>query len=328
MSQTNTAQHRLPALQRILVRLIEDVRFYQYAFIFAGTIMVFATAYYFLTPISHGIACGGTPIAGLSFWDAAYFSVVTISSLGYGDMHPVGVAKCLAGIQVVLGLLFMGIMLAKLTSFRLAYHVSRLYAGELQKRLVEFASGFHNYELALQKITGELNEAFRETPGQPPPADDPGLIKRFGELLTVFYSTCSDFYEYILQESHRGAFFDNVPKATLARVAENLDKDVYLLGQLIFGLSLRARSIVMDRHNRRRTLEVAKMVSSLCDHVDTNAKDKDIKDHFLKLDGNCTLIPKGIVMTPVIVAAMEQPDQLPEAVDEPDTSGTPNRGEK
>ena len=37
------------------------------------------------------------------FLDALYFSVVTFTSLGYGDIRPVGGARLLAGIESLLG---------------------------------------------------------------------------------------------------------------------------------------------------------------------------------------------------------------------------------
>ncbi|WP_142828815.1 potassium channel family protein [Planococcus soli] len=43
--------------------------------------------------------------AGDSFWDYLYFSGVTMLSIGYGDMVPVGSARFFAVIQAALGLL-------------------------------------------------------------------------------------------------------------------------------------------------------------------------------------------------------------------------------
>src|ERR1019366_6870575 len=39
-----------------------------------------------------------------SFMDCLYFSVVTISSLGYGDLRPVGVGRLIATLEVSTGL--------------------------------------------------------------------------------------------------------------------------------------------------------------------------------------------------------------------------------
>jgi ion channel len=46
---------------------------------------------------------GEASAKGASLWDAIYFSVVTISSLGYGDWFPIGWARALACLEVLSG---------------------------------------------------------------------------------------------------------------------------------------------------------------------------------------------------------------------------------
>ena len=52
----------------------------------------------------------------VSWGDAIYFSIVTEATLGYGDIRPVGFSRLLACLQVLLGLTFAGIVVAKITS--------------------------------------------------------------------------------------------------------------------------------------------------------------------------------------------------------------------
>ena len=52
----------------------------------------------------------------ISFMDALYFSIITETTLGYGDITPVGFARFLSCIQVIAGLVFAGIAVAKITS--------------------------------------------------------------------------------------------------------------------------------------------------------------------------------------------------------------------
>lgn len=47
-----------------------------------------------------------------SFWDNLYFSIVTFTSLGYGDIQPVGLlGRALASVEIISGLIFFGILL-------------------------------------------------------------------------------------------------------------------------------------------------------------------------------------------------------------------------
>ena len=84
--------------------------------ILVATIFVFSFGYYFLCGIpEHGI---GPTQEKRSYLDCLYFSVVTISSLGYGDLHPLGFSRVLAAIEVVSGLVFIGVFVARIVSVK------------------------------------------------------------------------------------------------------------------------------------------------------------------------------------------------------------------
>ena len=68
----------------------------------------------------------------ISFGDALYFSIVTEATLGYGDIRPIGVSRFFACLQVFLGLLLAGLIVAKITSIqgkklRIAAHKAEGY---------------------------------------------------------------------------------------------------------------------------------------------------------------------------------------------------------
>ncbi len=77
----------------------------------------YAGIYLLLSPqeaSQHGLReIGGGEI---SVADALYFSLVTETTLGYGDIRPTGLSRALAGSQVLLGLVIAGIAVAKITS--------------------------------------------------------------------------------------------------------------------------------------------------------------------------------------------------------------------
>jgi Ion channel len=59
-----------------------------------------------------GIQDNTGPAAAVShaFADALYYSVVTFTTLGYGDFYPVGVGRVLAGIEALTGYVILGIL--------------------------------------------------------------------------------------------------------------------------------------------------------------------------------------------------------------------------
>ena len=63
---------------------------------------IFAVAYFLLIKAGHFGAF--TEPLNPTLMDCAYFSIVTYSSLGYGDMVPVGEIRFLAGMEALTGL--------------------------------------------------------------------------------------------------------------------------------------------------------------------------------------------------------------------------------
>ncbi|AHF80429.1 Hypothetical protein TES1_1045 [Thermococcus paralvinellae] len=69
----------------------------------------FGTVCIHSTVTSNGVVCNA-PIS--SFWDALYYSLVTFTTLGYGDMHPTGWLKALSAIEALTGAVFMALIVA------------------------------------------------------------------------------------------------------------------------------------------------------------------------------------------------------------------------
>ncbi len=66
---------------------------------------------FFITVMALGVF-GFMTVEGLSLSDALYFSIVTIATVGYGDIHPsTGAGKVLAILLVVIGVgVFLGVI--------------------------------------------------------------------------------------------------------------------------------------------------------------------------------------------------------------------------
>lgn len=86
---------------------------------FLVAVFLFGAAYCLLTIYSpqNGIANANPGTLDLAV-DSVYFSVNTISTLGYGDIVPLGFSKVLVSIEVVIGLLIFGIGVARMISIK------------------------------------------------------------------------------------------------------------------------------------------------------------------------------------------------------------------
>ncbi|MBI2523380.1 two pore domain potassium channel family protein [Candidatus Woesearchaeota archaeon] len=83
--------------------------------------IVFFTVLLFATIYSEGIASGenyfieNDKIADLSFSDAVYFSIITLTTVGYGDIVPVGVFRYFVMVEIFMGLIYIGTLIYILT---------------------------------------------------------------------------------------------------------------------------------------------------------------------------------------------------------------------
>lgn len=199
---------------RRVLRLINEVSLGVMLGTLAGAVVVFAVAYWLLTV--SGLAplvptyTDGEP----GFLDALYFSVVTISSLGYGDIRPVGLARLLAAGEVVLGLSFFGLIVAKISSVKQDYILRRLYSDKVEGELDEFIETLDN-----------ARELYRVTSGLLLHGEiDPSLTTTFRAdvpEVTMFYQlrqTALDVQEFMAFEVGNQALFGDVPDHIISRL--------------------------------------------------------------------------------------------------------------
>ena len=304
--------------QRLLVFLVEDVSLLKYILFFVVIVIVFGIAYTVLTPIGHGVGQSLKPLSDITLPGGIYFSVVTVSSLGYGDMHPVGVSKALAGLEVLIGLAVIGIMIAKVTSQRLSYHVSRLFSSDAQKRLENIATEIDNAKQMFEKITQDYGSYYQSTPNKKSTGNGAPSTSDFLEIcrkaIADFERKCVASCDYFSGEVMQGKYFQSVPASAIVRVGDALDDAFFILSQLIISLSPQARSAILDRLNRQRISEAVDSQRKLCGIVRQHATDQDTKDVFRRIDETCQQVPVSYFAVPDI----SQPDQFLQGTNEPD----------
>jgi hypothetical protein len=163
----------------------------------------FAFLYLLATRFDQGISGTYTNAQAPSFWDCLYFSVVTFSSLGYGDFRPVGLSRILASLEVFSGLSVLGLAISKLSSVRQGYYAQRLYSTSCQERLDKFSQGFVDLAKASTVPNVDTSEIFHN-------------INHY----------CVALLNYLKYESKNGTFFEDVPIRPVRRVMRYLDAAV------------------------------------------------------------------------------------------------------
>jgi hypothetical protein len=111
-----------------------------------GTVVLCGFGYWLGAVIGeHRLMEAGSPVGAdlHGLLSALYFSFVTATSVGYGDIVPVGVARVLAVGEAVVGLLIFGAVVAKFVSHRQDELVLEIHQVTFDERLDRVQSNLH-----------------------------------------------------------------------------------------------------------------------------------------------------------------------------------------
>jgi hypothetical protein len=87
----------------------------RYGFLGFSLLSIYLIYYFAYVYLSLGIESSTTEAIGLG--ECVYFSIVTWTTLGYGDFHPSIASRPFAAIEALFGYMYMSLLIAKLLSF-------------------------------------------------------------------------------------------------------------------------------------------------------------------------------------------------------------------
>ena len=145
-----------------LIDLFERRSTADLAALWFGTIVACAIVYYLLSTFSMGgLREGGGVIGGgvHGLATALYFSFVTATSVGFGDVVPLGAVRALAIAEAVVGLLIFGAVVSKLVSRRQEQVVSEIHRIAFEDRLERVQTDLHSVLMEMQTIEQQCKTA-------------------------------------------------------------------------------------------------------------------------------------------------------------------------
>jgi hypothetical protein len=130
-----------PSRWRIFIQVFSQV--WTLALVFVAVIVISAVLYDVGTHYGWGIQptfLTNSPPAKVevSFVECLHFSVVTIATLGYGDYRPESYGRLVSAVEVLTGIILMGIFVARLVSHQQDRLTKRLVRGQLNSEIQEF----------------------------------------------------------------------------------------------------------------------------------------------------------------------------------------------
>jgi hypothetical protein len=162
----------------------------------------------------------------LSFPDAFYYNIITLTSLGYGDIYPVGFGRIIAAIEVLIGVMLIAFFVGKLASERQAALLLLVYTSEQQRRISEFAI---NLKEQLKLIQLAIDEKENES---------------LQKLSIQNYNFISSICSYLILHAFQGeiASFGNISSLRKLYKEFNTIQKTAFQAMQIYGLSKRTTS--------------------------------------------------------------------------------------
>ncbi len=164
---------------------------------------------FFLSLINQGITPTFLPDGGkqITIWDTLYFSVITVSSLGYGDYRPEGIGRLIVSVEVLSGLGLFSIIIAKLASERQGILIRLLYASDTERRIKAFTKDVTEYRYIVSEwIPNYINKEVK--------------IKHLKSLKRLLGGISS----YLLYHATEGVLLHVSPESYLRRLFKELFK--------------------------------------------------------------------------------------------------------
>ena len=308
-------------------RVVDDVSFVWLLTSFISIVAVFGLLYWSLSGIEQGVGQNNKPVTDVSILTGIYFSIVTVSSLGYGDFHPIGLSKVLVSVEVLLGLVFIGMMIAKITSRSLSNLVSRLFISETRKQLNEFISMFNLIEARFRMILREIPSVYHPVPILPSGPTENQVQSRerilttdissnFKESVYELRKSCATLRDYFRREINEGIYFELAPTENIMELTDSVCETFFHVSQCIIALPSKSDPTIFDdilnRPNRILISEAVEYQKEICSISLEYSKDDKIRKAFEKVQEECARTTSSYYQTPD-----DKPDQVVSESSEP-----------
>jgi hypothetical protein len=233
---------------RSVLSLIHRRSALQLFLIWIGMILLSGVGYWLVALVSkYGLSQAGKPVGTdlNGFGTALYFSFVTATSIGYGDILPVGFARVVAVTEAISALLIFGAVVAKFVSHRQDELVSEIHRITFEERLDRVQTNLHMVISDMLAITA-MCEA------QKPPNR---IATRLESAVRIFNGEIRAIHDLLYQRQLV------VEERVLAAILANLYSALNVLSELLQSLPptfVRSQllTIVLD--------ELTRLASEIC----------------------------------------------------------------
>lgn len=206
--------------RRRLYVLFDRLDFISILLIWVGVIVFFGLIYYLISSDIAFLKHSDTKGA-VNLFDSIYFSFITGTSTGFGDIHPEGLSKFIALVEVIVGLTLFAMVTSKLVSIKQDAILSEIYDISYNEKINRIRSSLYLFRIDIGKIVLKIEE---------------GAIKKreftdmWGNFL-FFQGTLTDI-EYLFAKKGRSLFAKKVDMLNIEIVLNSINQSIDRINEL------------------------------------------------------------------------------------------------
>ena len=137
---------------------LDKLTFFRIFFIWALIIVLFGIAYYFFASSNSYLLYSRQNYTVNKVIDSIYFSFITATSTGYGDILPAGFFKIIAIFEVTFGLLLLAFVTSKLISIKQDIILSEIYDISFNEKINRLRSSLLIFRQNISRIISKIEE--------------------------------------------------------------------------------------------------------------------------------------------------------------------------
>lgn len=266
-------------------------------------VFAFGAIYSLLTPSDNGLEHHKLKEHDLSWWHGLYFSIVTASSLGYGDFTPKGLSKVLSNIEVVTGLFLIGAIVASYTSRQATRIVSKTLTMNIEDKLNSFSKYFIEYDSKIRHQGYTMLDIVDSNASVSTVSDKASETRlQLRQLLMQLSAISLEFRNYVMKEDDKSLFFDIIPNTTLFTLMSSI-RDILIAINNTVNLYHRIESDfdiqqIMESRNREYTIECVSNIMFILGKFSKYIDSKDVLAIIYSAERICESILRSTSDTP------------------------------
>ncbi len=190
-----------------LYQYFDRVSFGQIFLIWILIIILFGLLYHFYANSANYLKPTQTHLP-IDMIDAIYFSFITATSTGFGDIVPIGLNRVIALVEVIIGLTLFAMVTSKLVSIKQESILNEIYDIALTERINRLRSSLYLFRTDIYRLIMQVEEG--------------SMKKRESNLIWTNFS----FYDDILNEINR--LYKSKRKGTFVKDIDLINTRLFL----------------------------------------------------------------------------------------------------